>query len=263
MVSQEQSTDSAQPKPKKPWYRKWWVWVAGLMVFSAIVNGLGGAPESPSPDPGGSVESSSTEKAAEPAEPAEAAAEPEPEPEPELTAAGLMNQAFGSFTSVTKEGKGDAVVDLPVASGAIVTATHSGSGNFVIYGLDADNAESELLVNEIGKYAGTTFYATEITRLKVTADSAWKITIAPVSNAAPMSASNSGKGDSVLLYDGDAADFVMAHDGESNFVVQMLSEQSDDLLVNEIGKYSGTVPVGSGPALVIIKADGKWTLNVQ
>ena len=33
--------------------------------------------------------------------------------------------------------------------------------------------------------------------------------------------------------------------------------------VNEIGNYSGTVPFVSGPAVLVIGADGTWTLKQQ
>jgi hypothetical protein len=32
------------------------------------------------------------------------------------------------------------------------------------------------------------------------------------------------------------------------------------LLVNEIGAYTGTVPLSSGPSVISVSADGNWTL---
>jgi hypothetical protein len=37
----------------------------------------------------------------------------------------------------------------------------------------------------------------------------------------------------------------------------------DGLLVNEIGRYKGTVPVGDGPAVIQITADGAWTAKTS
>ena len=34
------------------------------------------------------------------------------------------------------------------------------------------------------------------------------------------------------------------------------------LLINEIGAYSGTVPLSSGPSVIVAGADGNWTLPV-
>ena len=57
----------------------------------------------------------------------------------------------------------------------------------------------------------------------------------------------------------------LTHDGAANFIVQ---QHSDDflamgLLVNDIGAYSGTVPIGAGPSVVTVMADGGWTIAVQ
>lgn len=35
---------------------------------------------------------------------------------------------------------------------------------------------------------------------------------------------------------------------------------SVDLAVNEIGNYSGSVPIG-GPGIVVVQADGAWTIT--
>ena len=35
------------------------------------------------------------------------------------------------------------------------------------------------------------------------------------------------------------------------------------LLVNEIGAYSGTVPLSAGPSILTVTADGAWTLAIQ
>lgn len=59
--------------------------------------------------------------------------------------------------------------------------------------------------------------------------------------------------------------YVITHKGKSNFSVKTVTDGdgSGDLLVNEIGNYSGTVPVTDGPFAVSINADGRWTLKVQ
>ncbi|NTU72164.1 MAG: DUF4352 domain-containing protein [Coriobacteriia bacterium] len=68
------------PKEKKPLYKKWWVWVAGLLILGGLVSAMGGG--------GGN-----TDTAAEPSAPvaespaAEPAAEPEAEPAAEPEAA--------------------------------------------------------------------------------------------------------------------------------------------------------------------------------
>ena len=74
----------------------------------------------------------------------------------------------------------------------------------------------------------------------------------------------SGTGDSVipLPAEAEAALVTATHKGSSNFAVQTLdsSNQMDDLLINEIGAYQGSVPFMAGPSLLLITADGAWTI---
>ena len=84
-----------------------------------------------------------------------------------------------------------------------------------------------------------------------------------------------GTGDKVLNTNLEAGNYVfkMQHTGESNFIV-WLHDHDDgrDLLVNEIGAYSGEklVKVGDGifelaPGAIIIEvtADGDWTIEIS
>jgi len=248
---------------KKPWFKKWWVWAIAVVAVVAIAS-----VRSPASDSGTGSPAAATAPSVAPepstAPPADAIpAEPIPA---ESTAGDLMDGNFGTFAAVSKSGRGDGIVKVPVdAVGAIVTATHSGSSNFAIEALDAGNKTTGLLVNEIGKYRGVTMFTEDEApvKLKITADGSWTVRIAPVSSAKPATSSNSGSGDAVLLYDGAAADWKFTHSGSSNFAVTYLSTEGNDLLVNEIGKYSGTVPAAAGPAVVVISADGKWTMVAQ
>ena len=77
----------------------------------------------------------------------------------------------------------------------------------------------------------------------------------------------SGSGDSVIQLptEADAALVTATHEGSSNFVLQTLdgSNQMSDLLVNEIGAYTGTVSyglTGSESGMLQITADGAWTI---
>jgi hypothetical protein len=53
----------------------------------------------------------------------------------------------------------------------------------------------------------------------------------------------------------------VTHKGESNFVVYLYTEDDSELLINEIGNYSGEQIMSTG--LVVIEADGTWTLTPQ
>jgi hypothetical protein len=174
-----------------------------------------------------------------------------------------MNEAFGKFKAVAKQGEGDSVVRLPAkADVALVAATHNGSANFVIETMDSSNEQVELLVNTIGDYAGTTLCSEgNPKKLKITADGTWTIKLKPVSKAKRLHTATKGVGDTVLVYGGPAADFAIKHKGESNFVVETIGAEGNDLLVNEIGSYSGTVPVAAGPMVIKVTADGTWSIK--
>jgi len=248
---------------KKPWFKKWWVWAIAVVLVVAIAS-----TRAPASDSGTGSSAATTAPSVAP-EPSTAAPQDVAPAEPipaEPTAAELMDGNFGTFAALSKSGRGDGIVKVPVdAVGAIVTATHSGSSNFAIEALDAGNKTTGLLVNEIGNYRGVTMFTADEApvKLKVTADGSWTVKIAPVSSAKTATSSNSGSGDAVLLYEGIAADWKFTHSGSSNFAVKYLSTEGNDLLVNEIGKYSGIVPAAAGPAVVVINADGKWTMVAQ
>lgn len=235
--------------------------VGGLLLACVACAVIGSLAQSTAP-PVAAVKSPAAQSSQPPeTQPEAAAPAPEPEPAP-ATAKETVAETFGEFNGVTKKGRGASVMALPTGPSAVlVIASHSGSSNFSIESLDASNQMADLLVNTIGKYAGTTFCETDSAKkLKITADGSWKITIMPVSRATVMSATTSGKGDAVLLYDGAAADWAVTHKGQSNFAIKVTGTEGSDLLVNEIGNYSGTVPVSGGPMVVIITADGRWSV---
>jgi hypothetical protein len=72
-----------------------------------------------------------------------------------------------------------------------------------------------------------------------------------------------GHGD-VVVYTGPTKPAANTHNGASNFVVQSIPTNlgSSDLLVNEIGPYSGAVRF-PGSAIVEINADGDWSITIE
>jgi hypothetical protein len=192
---------------------------------------------------------------------------PEPAETTEETDEEDFFSQFSSFEPVTESGTGDSVIDLPAPQG-IITASHNGSSNFALTVLDSGNATSELPVNVIGSYEGTTAYgmdelSEDAAALEILADGDWEITVAPVTDAPEFSDSQAAQGDGVYLYTGAPATWAVSHDGESNFAVIYVSDSffGWELLVNEIGPYDGTVAVTSGPGVVIVMADGEWSLS--
>ena len=175
---------------------------------------------------------------------------------------------YGTFTPVTQSGTSDSVIKLPDGFDAgVVTATYSGSDNFIINGLDSANqVTGDGPVNVIGAYKGTTLIGfddigNKDSSLQVEARGPWSITISPISSA-PSTVPSSGRGDAVFLYDGPAADWSFTSNGEGNFIV---NEYSGALFpgigINEIGAYTGKDPVDAGPAVVEVISDGSWTIT--
>ncbi|EPR75868.1 hypothetical protein ADILRU_1828 [Leifsonia rubra CMS 76R] len=240
-----------------------WIVTGSIILLAIITGAINGGNATNQPVNAPSAEQT-TDTDTEPV--AEPAAEPAEETD---TAQNWADDTYGTFDTTTQSGAGDNLITLPEgASAGIVTATHDGTSNFVINGLDASNtATGDLLVNTIGTYNGISVYGfnsfTEATTLEINADGNWTITIAPISTAPALA--TSGTGDGVYLFDGPAGKLTATHNGSSNFVV--LEETGETfslgLLVNEIGTYSGTVPLSAGPSVISVQADGNWTLLAE
>ena len=162
---------------------------------------------------------------------------------------------------------------MPVPPGAkagLVTATHTGTGNFSIVGLDAQNATTgDLAVDSVGDYNGTTAFGlgtsgTPLVNLKVTASGQWTIKLSPVSAAPILTSGATGKGDAVYQWTGKETTWTISNTGGAgNFAV--INHGSGafgaDLLVEVIGPYNGSVPVTAGPAVTTIQSDGTWSIT--
>lgn len=167
----------------------------------------------------------------------------------------------------TVSGTGDEVVrlDSPRDIAVITFECRQCSSNVVV------KADEDLLVNEIGRYSGTTMYGVSgtsttapLTRLQVNADAAWTMTIGGLDTARQVAtAPVEGSGDEVVMIENPEDVATLTHDGESNFAVWAVSGTDSDLVVNEIGSYSGTVilPDDGGRMLVVVEADGNWSMR--
>lgn len=205
-------------------------------------------------------------KVAAPAKKAAAPAAPKKSTAPVNTAGTWAAKTYGTFAPITKSGTGDDVITLPAGIKAgLVTAKYTGTGNFSMSVLDASNQSTgELLVDTIGSYSGVTGWGFSTlgkdTTIQVSADAAWSVTLTPVSSAPKLT--TSGAGDGVFLYSGGSGTLTATHAGTSNFTVEENTNAafSDPLLIDTIGTYSGTVPLTAGPAVIVIGADGTWTM---
>lgn len=241
----------------------------GLIVNVATGMGSAGPASNSTPDTKPGIDSSAAP--APIADPSDNVAQPEASASETNAASAWADKTFGTFAPQSHSGTGDDVITLPSGvKAAMVTATHNGSANFAVSPIDASNASTgELLVNTIGSYSGVTAYGMsalgDAVSLRIMADGDWTIDIAPIAAAPVMPADVASSGDAVYLYSGPAGKITATHDGAANFIVmeETGSAFAFGLLVNEIGAYSGTVPLSSGPSLVIVKADGSWTLATE
>jgi hypothetical protein len=208
-----------------------------------------------------SAEPSGSNNQTTPTELATATLEPTPSPTPAPT-----------FTTIKLSGRGDKVprFTIPADVAAIVTFTHNGSANFIVTSIGADGAELDVLVNEIGNFSGTVLFDTSIgehsVAFKIQADGAWTATIKPVSGARSWNPTTAlaGRGDDVIQVAPTVSGLVTAtisHKGAANFIVEAYNGSSVDLLVNEIGNFSGQEILPDGTFLLSVQADGTWTVT--
>ena len=226
--------------------------VAIIVTVSTIAAGLGGAADS---------DAANDKVISEPTdEPAEEVEEEVAEPEVVEVPADLVYQ-----------GTGDSILPIELVDGAgqvaVATITHAGARNFAIWSLDDGMAQQGLLVNTIGNYTGTVLFNNELSEadtssLEITADGAWTVTVRSLLSVREFdSASATGAGDDVVVYLGDAGAATISHDGARNFAIWSYGDSSD-LVVNEIGAYSGTTRWTAGPSVIVVSADGNWSISV-
>lgn len=185
-------------------------------------------------------------------------------------AAEAAAKAAAEAAAAPKEysGFGDDVLTITkhAAGPAILVIQHSGGSNFAVHSLDSALENTDLLVNEIGPYSGTVILdgraRDESTALKITAGGAWTISLKPLSGVKSFdgSAPMSGHGDDVFYYKGPSKAATFTHNGSSNIAVKSFGTRSN-LLINEIGAYTGTVVWA--PGLYQVTADGNWSATLK
>lgn len=174
-------------------------------------------------------------------------------------------------------GSGDDVVKISKPGRAsdpvIVTATHSGSGHFAIWGLGSGQKKNDLLVNTIGHYQGRTLLDAAVfdqkvtsTHLEISANGPWTVEIRSLGTARTMSTNRTtGAGDDVLQWNGTGAIATIKHNAAGHVGVWAREADGDylDLLVNTIGPYHGTVTVPAGTRVVTLEGEGTWSIEVD
>jgi hypothetical protein len=234
-----------------------------LLAIGVVASLAGGGTEAP----GASAQPTTAvvEPSATANEPAAASAEPSLSAEP-IPAS--EPPAVATFDDIELTGRGDKVVrfTIPEDAPAIARISHRGSSNFAVETIDANGTTNELLVNEIGNYGGNHMFdnSAHSVAFKITADGSWRVLVRPISRARAWDPSTplEGKGADVVRLVPASSGLVslaIRHRGSSNFAVMAYSGTGTELLVNEIGNYSGEVLLPDGTFFLTVEADGSWT----
>jgi hypothetical protein len=134
----------------------------------------------------------------------------------------------------------------------------------------------DLVTNVIGSFSGGKALGVDadgLYVLNIDADGTWSVTVEqPVPTTAPRTpqtlAGNAQDYSGFFTLASGLATFRLDHAGSSNFAVILLDKRGEwvDLLVNEIGDFSGGKAIGvdaSGIYLLDVEADGPWRIAVD
>jgi len=173
----------------------------------------------------------------------------------------------GIATPIQGSGYGDAVIsDINFAEDGIhlLHFTHTGRGNIIVHGYD-ETGDKDHLINEIGNYDGVVvLWGNSPYMFNIKADGQWTYEITKIETTSEKSFS--GKGDyvtGIFSTSSGAQIWHFTHDGESNFIVRVVTTDGSRSVVNEIGIYDAdqiiNIPAGSNAFFEII-ADGNWEI---
>ncbi|MGW5363319.1 hypothetical protein [Actinopolymorpha pittospori] len=247
-----------------------------LIVVIAVAASTGGCAADDGKVATGTVATSSPDTTSSPTATATPSATPTREPTPTPTAVTPTEDESTEPTSeATKKaspagpgdysGSGDKILTI-TEPGDIRFArfTHEGSEDFKVESVESQ----ELLVDTVGPYSGRVvfdvFEGENTKRLKITADGAWTVKLLPIESVREFEKGQaiSGRGDDAVGYLDGKGVAKIKHVGESNFVLRVYTEDSYDLLVNEIGNYEGEQAL-TGISLIQVVADGSWSIEVR
>jgi hypothetical protein len=172
---------------------------------------------------------------------------------------------------VTIRGNGSLVVPLPAAVSlpAIVHAQHTGTGTFIVSGIDSVGGHTAVIASALGAYNGTFAVGfvdaadKPTSKLSIDTGGAWQLDIGPATLAPALAGGKEGVGDSVLSYRGPAATAHLVFRSKSRLVVSVYENGGFVPLVDTEGPYDGPISLLEGPLFIAVTTTGKWSMEIQ
>lgn len=239
---------------KKPFYKKWWVWVIAIIIlFALIVNNDEPENEGNQNNEATSEENANNqggEKASE--EQPEEESEPEPIPDP--------NKYEGTGDSVIK-------IESPDEGPVVLYVKGNSEGrHFAVKGYDENDNQTELFVNTTDAYEGITLDPSGTTTvLEIKAQGSWVVEARSYRSMRTIESPGSieGSGDEVLLVEGDTTLATISGNKEGrHFAVKGYNPRAD-LLVNTTDVYEGTTKMSKDTFLLEVIAGGDWSIEIE
>lgn len=259
-----------ESRPKKPIYKKWWFLVIVVVVVFVVIGATTGSPENATQEP--EDDGTSTDPTDDSGELPNAPSTSEEDTDEDVKGDEEESQVTEPeiFEPIHYSGSGDSVLEIDEPDGMYVfQISGNESGNhFAVKSYDENGESLDLLVNTTSVYNGTTLGSTNgVKLLEISANGEWSIDLVSIYNMPSLSAGEtySGANDAVIQIntDGLTAE-VSGNESKRHFAVKAydLDWNYIDLLVNTTDIYSGTVMLTNSPNLLVINADGPWSITL-
>ncbi len=286
---------------KRPVYTRWWFIVLAVLVGIVVLAGIfGNGTGGDGNEAGGTTTTESGSVTTETQSVTTTVASTTTTTEATTTTQSTTTTTLAPAPTpdpVTFSGSGKEVVEFDDTlvqylsdNIAVFHFSISGSGNNVVWALDAAFDETDLLVNTIGDQSGTRWLALQNNpvALEVDAGGAWELTISRATKLTPVSVADDfwvtvvdttdtyagaltevidGKGPDALFLQTQAHVVDITADGDGNIVMWGYSaiDGSSELLMNEIDTFDGSsvLPDCSQGCLIDVDGDYTYTLTVR
>lgn len=252
-------------KAKKPFYKKWWVWLIAFLLIAAIIGSGDDEEVTNVAEPEAEVQQESNEP--EQSEQNEPTPEVEPETVEEEPEEVVEPEPLPIPDANTYEGSGDDVIQIEKPEDGPVmfyVKGNDGARHMAIEGYDENDNRTSLFVNTTVPYEGITLDPQGTTTLlEISASGPWTIEARSTRSARTLIDTIEGNGDEVILVDSDASVASIAgNPNERHFSVTGYSPNRN-LMVNTTDVYDGTVRMDRDTILLEVTAAGDWTISLE